>query len=67
MNCTTEGKFGDALKSFRQCIQLIPLLVATNKGEEAEAQKLVKSSAEYITGMRCILERQKQPAEVKVA
>lgn len=64
MNFTTEGNFVEAIRQFRNCIQIIPLFVASNATQEKEAKDLVKSCAEYITAMRCQIERQKQPPTV---
>ena len=64
MNFTTEGNFVEAIKQFRNCIQMIPLFVASNSAQEKEAKELIKSCAEYITAMRCQIERQKQPQAV---
>lgn len=65
MNFTTEGKFADALKQFRNCLQMIPIFVANSAAQEKEAKNLAKSCAEYITAMRCQIERQKLPATSK--
>lgn len=46
-------------------LQLIPLTTASTEEQENELKKLIKSSSEYITAMRCQVERQKQSAEVK--
>ena len=64
MNYTTEGNFAEALKQFRKCIQTIPLTVAATEDQEKEVKNLVKSCAEYITAMRCQIERQKLPPTV---
>lgn len=65
MNFTTEGNFSEAVKQFKKCIQIIPLFVAKNEAQEKEARILIKSCSEYITAMRCQIEKQKQPATVK--
>jgi len=64
MNLTTDGNFVDALKEFRKCLQMIPLISAVNEEQEKEIRKLIKSCAEYITAMRCQVERQKQTSSV---
>lgn len=64
MNLTTEGNFVEAIKQYRKCIQMIPLFVAGNTAQDKEAKELIKSCAEYITAMRCQIERQKQPPTV---
>ena len=65
MGLTTDGNFPDAMKQFQKCIQMITLAVAANSEQEKEMKRLIKSCAEYITAMRCQVERQKQAATVK--
>lgn len=67
MNLTTEGKFPEAVNYFRKCIQTVPFFVALNEEQEKEGRNLVKCCAEYITAMRCQIERLKQPPAVYLA
>lgn len=66
MDFTTEGKFPEALNQFRTCIQMIPLSYASTEEQEKALRELIKSCAEYITGMRCQIERMKQPPTVYI-
>ena len=49
---TTEGKFADALKQFREILYHIPLLVLQSHDEEQDVQTLIKICTEYALALR---------------
>lgn len=60
---TTNGKFGEAVETFRNILLNVPLLVVDNKQEVAEAQQLIEMCREYIVGLQMELHRKELPKE----
>ena len=60
---TTNGKFHDAIESFRGILLSVPLLVVENKQEIAEAQQLIEMCREYIVGLQMELHRKEMPKD----
>ena len=60
---TTNGKFAEAVESFRSILLSVPLLVVETKQEIAEAQQLVEMCREYIVGLQMELYRKELPKE----
>ena len=56
---TTKGEFGQALDSFRSCLQGVPLIVVTSTKEQKDLQEIIRKISEYITAMRIEIERKK--------
>jgi len=54
---TTKGAFDAALVAFRQCLQLVPLIVVSSDAMLKAVEQLVKRLVEYITAMRIEIER----------
>lgn len=60
---TTNGKFAEAIDSFRSILLSVPLLVVDTKQEIAEAQQLIEMCREYIVGLQMELHRKELPKE----
>jgi len=60
---TTNGKFADAIESFRSILLSVPLLVVETKQEIAEAQQLIEMCREYIVGLQMELFRKESPKD----
>ena len=60
---TTNGKFAEAVESFRSILLSVPLLVVETKQEIAEAQQLIEMCREYIVGLQMELYRKELPKE----
>jgi coatomer protein complex subunit alpha (xenin) len=60
---TTNGKFADAIESFRAIMLSVPLLVVESKQEIAEAQQLIEMCREYIVGLQMELHRKDLPKD----
>jgi len=58
---TTQGKFDDAIKKFRELLLSVPLLVVDKKQEISEAQQLIAICREYIVGLMMEQERKSLP------
>lgn len=58
---TTQGKFEDAIKKFREILLSVPLLIVDNKQEINEAQQLIAICREYIVGLMMEQERKTLP------
>jgi len=58
---TTQGKFDDAIKRFRELLLSVPLLVVDTKQEISEAQQLIVVCREYIVGLMMEQERKSLP------
>eukprot|EP01022_Parablepharisma_sp_SALTPOND_P015085 TRINITY_DN2102_c3_g2_i2.p1 TRINITY_DN2102_c3_g2~~TRINITY_DN2102_c3_g2_i2.p1 ORF type:complete len:1245 (-),score=113.50 TRINITY_DN2102_c3_g2_i2:5218-8952(-) len=65
LKCTTNGEFTEALKNFRKCLHTLPLLTPSTEQEEKAARKLIDTSAEYVTALRCQLEKAKVQDKVR--
>lgn len=52
---TSEGKFAEALQSFKVALLHIPLLVLKNSSEEEDVYALIRICYNYILAMRCEL------------
>jgi len=61
--CTTSGKFPEAVEKFRSTLLSIPLLVVENKQEIAEANQLIEICREYIVGLSMEFKRKELPKE----
>lgn len=59
IDLTTKGEFGQALDTFRQCLQGCAVTVVTSQKEKQELTELIRKVGEYITAMRIELERKK--------
>jgi len=64
--CTTEGKFAEALESFKNVLLHIPLLVLRKPQEEEDVYALIRICYHYILAMRCELGK-KQAAVIIIA
>lgn len=62
---TTEGKFSEALATFRSIIQLIPFIHVSNKQELNETMELLGICREYITGINIETLRKETKSEVR--
>ncbi|RNA31962.1 coatomer subunit alpha [Brachionus plicatilis] len=60
---TTNGKFSEAIDTFRSILLSVPLLVVENKQEIAEAQQLIEVCREYLIGLQMELHRKELPKE----
>ena len=49
---TTEGKFADASKQFRELLYHVPLLVLKTSDEEEDVKTLIKIATEYILALK---------------
>jgi coatomer protein complex subunit alpha (xenin) len=58
---TTNGKFAEAVESFRAILLSAPLLVVETKQEIAEVQQLIEVCREYIVGLQMELHRKEAP------
>jgi len=54
---TSDGKFAEALSSFRDILLQIPLLVLQNPQEEQDVYTLVNICYNYIMALRCEISR----------
>ena len=60
---TTNGKFSDAIESFRSILLSVPLLVVESKQEIAEAQQMIEVCREYIVGLQMECYRKELPKD----
>lgn len=59
----TKGEFPNALKAFRACIQSVPLLALESAEQKAKVDAQIIKVVEYITAIRCEIERKRLVAE----
>ncbi|XP_033100225.1 coatomer subunit alpha-like [Anneissia japonica] len=59
--CTTQGKFAEAVDRFRSILLSVPLLVVDTKQEITEAQQLIGICKEYILGLSMEKKRKEMP------
>jgi coatomer subunit alpha len=60
---TTNGKFAEAVETFRAILLSVPLLVVDSKQEIAEAQELIEMCREYIVGLQMEVYRKELPKD----